>query len=118
MAKSGVFERDPATVLKTVELKKELQRMANVIADDDDINLEAIDRVQQTLSALKELKLKKTRSLKILNQHCNQETASGKVPEEFICPLSKELMKDPVFISTGKVFIFCFRRDIYFFSIS
>ncbi|KAL8500980.1 hypothetical protein ACS0TY_020531 [Phlomoides rotata] len=104
MAKSGVFERDPATVVKTVELKKEFQKMVRAIVDDDDINLEAIDKAQRTLLALKELKLKKSLSLKILNQHCNQETASGKVPEEFVCPLSKELMRDPVIIATGQTY--------------
>ncbi|PIN20936.1 Ubiquitin--protein ligase [Handroanthus impetiginosus] len=63
MAKSGVSEGDP----KTVELKKELQKLVKAIVDEDDVNLEAIDRAQQTLLALKELKLKKPVSLKIHN---------------------------------------------------
>lgn len=115
MAKSGVFERDPATVVRAVELKKEFQKMVRAIVDDDDVNLDAIDRAQQMLLALKELKLKKGAvSMKILNQHC--ETASGTpAPEEFICPLSKGLMRDPVIVATGQVFLFCFRRDFFLF---
>ncbi|KAL0436205.1 UNVERIFIED_CONTAM: U-box domain-containing protein 9 [Sesamum radiatum] len=104
MAKSGVFEGDPTTVVKAVELKKELQKMVRAIVDEDDVNLEALDRAQQMLFALRELKLKKTVSLKLHNHHYDHEMASGTVPEEFKCPLSKELMRDPVIIATGQTY--------------
>ncbi|KAL2239244.1 U-box domain-containing protein 9 [Sesamum indicum] len=104
MAKSGVFEGDPTTVVKAVELKKELQRMVRAIVDEDDVNLEALDKAQQMLFALRELKLKKTVSLKLHNHHYDNEMASGTVPEEFKCPLSKELMRDPVIIATGQTY--------------
>ncbi|KAG8387248.1 hypothetical protein BUALT_Bualt02G0001700 [Buddleja alternifolia] len=98
MAKSGVFERDQTTSVKAMELKKELQKLVRAIVDEDDINLEAIDRAQQMLCSLKELKLKKSISLK-LNSH-----RYGAVPEEFKCPLSKELMRDPVIVATGQTY--------------
>ncbi|GFQ00118.1 U-box domain-containing protein 9 [Phtheirospermum japonicum] len=64
----------------------ELQKLVRAIADDEDVNLDAIDRAHRTLCALKDLKLKKS------------------VPEEFKCPLSKELMRDPVIIASGQTF--------------
>ncbi|XP_051143062.1 U-box domain-containing protein 9 [Andrographis paniculata] len=102
MAKSGVFEGDPAAVAaKAMELKKELQRLAKTIAEDDDVNLEAIDRALRLVCALKDFKLKKSVSLKLRN---DPELVSGAVPEEFKCPLSKQLMRDPVIIASGKTF--------------
>ncbi|KAL2488302.1 U-box domain-containing protein 9 [Forsythia ovata] len=103
MAKSGVFEGDPGMVAKAMELKRELQKLVKAIVDDEDVNLEAIDRAQQMLSSLKELKLKKYLSLNFHNNH-NREVVFGAVPEEFKCPLSKELMRDPVIVATGQTY--------------
>ncbi|CAA2965104.1 U-box domain-containing 9 [Olea europaea subsp. europaea] len=102
MAKSGVFEGDPGMASKAMGLKRELQKLVKAIVDDEDVNLEAIDKAQQMLSALKELKLKKILSLNFHNNH-RDEVVSGAVPEEFKCPLSKELMRDPVIVATGQV---------------
>ncbi|KAL6563486.1 hypothetical protein OROGR_002445 [Orobanche gracilis] len=106
MAKSGVLEEDPAMVAKSMEMKKELQNLVKAISDDEDFNLEAIDKAQRTLYALKELRLKKNSvSFKIHNDpHDGHEIAYGLVPEEFKCPISKELMRDPVIISSGQTF--------------
>ncbi|XP_073039283.1 U-box domain-containing protein 9-like isoform X1 [Primulina eburnea] len=100
MAKSGVVERDPTTVAKAMELKKELQKLVKAIVDEDDVNLEAIDRAHQMLCDLKELKLKKSVFLKLHYQRFDH----GAVPEEFKCRLSKELMRDPVIIATGQTY--------------
>ncbi|KAA8543555.1 hypothetical protein F0562_021699 [Nyssa sinensis] len=96
MAKTGVFESDPTMVAKATELKKELQRLVKTIVDDDDFNVETIDRANQTLTALKDLKLKRPISWKL--------HASLACPEEFRCPLSKELMRDPVIVATGQTY--------------
>ncbi|KAK4492176.1 hypothetical protein RD792_002974 [Penstemon davidsonii] len=110
MAKSGVFEGDPIPVAKAMELKKELQKLVKSIVEEDDINVEAIDRAQQMLLTVKEMKLKKKSvSLKINQNHQyynnnSQEMVCGVVPDEFKCPLSKELMRDPVIISTGQTY--------------
>lgn len=96
MAKTDVFDSDPAVVAKATELKKELQRLVRAIVDDEDCSTQKIDQAKETLSALKELKLRK-RSLALkLNDILS-------CPEEFRCPISKELMRDPVIVSTGQV---------------
>ncbi|PQQ13781.1 U-box domain-containing protein 9 isoform X1 [Prunus yedoensis var. nudiflora] len=97
MAKTGVFDSDPAMVAKATELKKELQRLVRAIVDDEDFSTQTIDQAKDTLSALKELKFKK-RSLSLkLNDVLS-------CPPEFRCPLSKELMRDPVIVSTGETY--------------
>ena len=94
MAKTGVFEGDAA---KATELKKELQRLVRAIVEDEhcDFSVEAVDRATQTLFALKELKEKRPVSLKL--------TESSSCPEEFRCPISNVLMRDPVIVATGQV---------------
>jgi hypothetical protein len=104
MANGGGSEGDPTAAAKAVELRRELQKLLRTIVDDDDVNVEAIDKAQQMLCALKELKLKKSVSLKVRSHHCNGEMAAATVPEEFKCPLSKELMGDPVIIATGQTY--------------
>ncbi|KAI5343908.1 hypothetical protein L3X38_011784 [Prunus dulcis] len=75
--------------------KKELQRLVRAIFDGEDFSTQPIDQAKYTLSALKELKFKK-RSLSLkLNDVLS-------CPQEFRCPLSKDLMKDPVIVSTGE----------------
>ncbi|KAF9688435.1 hypothetical protein SADUNF_Sadunf02G0196900 [Salix dunnii] len=97
MAKTGVFESDPMVMTKATELKKELQRLVRNIVDDEDYRTETIDQARETLFALKELKMKRrSLSLKL------RETVL--CPEEFKCPLSKELMRDPVVLATGQTY--------------
>ncbi|XP_031255663.1 U-box domain-containing protein 9 [Pistacia vera] len=97
MAKTGVFDSDPTVMAKATELKKELQRLVRLLVDDEDYRTEMIDQAKETLSALKELKMKKrSLSLKL------RETLL--CPEEFKCPLSKELMRDPVVLASGQTF--------------
>ncbi|KAH7521017.1 hypothetical protein JRO89_XSUnG0130900 [Xanthoceras sorbifolium] len=95
MAKTGVFDSDPTVMVKATELKKELQKLVQLIVDDEDYRTETIDQAKEMLYALKELKMKK-RSLS-LKLH---ETV--RCPEEFKCPLSKELMRDPVILASGQ----------------
>lgn len=97
MAKTGVFDSDPTVMVKATELKKELQKLVRLIVDDVDYRTETIDQARDTLCVLKELKTKK-RSLS-LKLH---ETVP--CPEEFKCPLSKELMRDPVILASGQTF--------------
>ncbi|KAG2672622.1 hypothetical protein I3760_13G050800 [Carya illinoinensis] len=98
MANPGVFESDPTVMAKATELKRELQRLVRAIVDDEDYSVETIDWAKEKLCALKELKLrgKRSPSLKLL------ETLA--CPEEFRCPLSKELMRDPVIVATGQTY--------------
>ena len=97
MAKTGVFEGDAAMAAKATELKKELQRLVRAIVEDEDFDfsVQAVDRAAQTLFELKELKKKRPVSLKL--------SQSSACPEEFRCPISKEIMRDPVIVATGQV---------------
>ncbi|CAA0826599.1 U-box domain-containing protein 9 [Striga hermonthica] len=108
MPKSGVFEGDPpppaAAEVRSSELKKELKKLVWAIAEEDDVNLAAVDKAQQLLLALKESKLKRAAAVKMRNRRCNWEIDCLAAPEEFKCPLSKELMRDPVIIATGQTF--------------
>ncbi|CAK9323649.1 unnamed protein product [Citrullus colocynthis] len=98
MAKTGVFDSDPAVMGKATELKRELHRLIVAIIDDDNYSTDTIDNAKEILSALKELKLRK-RSRSSSNLFENLIC-----PEEFRCPLSRELMRDPVIVSTGETY--------------
>lgn len=100
MAKTGVFDGDPTMITKASELKKELQRLVRAIVDNDDSKAETIDRATQTLRALKEVKSKTRVSLKKPSYDGGLLSCC---PEEFRCPISSELMRDPVIVSTGQV---------------
>ncbi|KAG6403500.1 hypothetical protein SASPL_135723 [Salvia splendens] len=95
MAKSGVAEGEQtAAADRAMELKRELQKLVKSLADDDGnevMNLDAIDRAHKTLRCLSELKL-------------NRSGGEAAVPEEFKCPLSLQLMRDPVIIASGQTF--------------
>lgn len=81
---------------KATELKKELKRLFRAIIDDDDFTVDAVDRAAHALSLLKELKSKKPVDPKL------QESLP--YPEEFRCPISRELMRDPVILATGQTY--------------
>ena len=100
---------------KARELKKELHRLTMEIIEEDDedeeegknekenesengLTLGRIDKAIQALSALKELKLNKQKKPSLSSQ-----LDALDVPDEFRCPISRELMKDPVVLSTGQV---------------
>ena len=91
MAKTGVLETDP----RVAELKKELQRLVKSIVEDDDYSVEVMDRAREALCSIKDLKVKRSMSLKLHGPHS--------FPEEFRCPLSREMMRDPVILATGQV---------------
>lgn len=98
MAKTGVFDSDPTAIAKAKELKREMRKLLTKIEDEDDLGIQTIDQLQEALSALREAtmrKIAKSSSLQML------ETVS--CPEEFRCPLSKELMRDPVVLASGQV---------------
>ncbi|KAH1081579.1 hypothetical protein J1N35_021340 [Gossypium stocksii] len=105
MAKTGVLSSDPTlrARARAAELKKELQRLVKTIVDDEDCSVQTIDQAKHTLCALRELRFN-TRS------SATTMTSSLKLheplpcPQEFICPLSKKLMRDPVVLSSGQTY--------------
>ncbi|KAI8574202.1 hypothetical protein RHMOL_Rhmol01G0336400 [Rhododendron molle] len=103
MAKTGVFDGSPAA--RAAELKKELQRLVMTIVDredegDDDVSsVGTIDRAMETMCVLRELKKCKGGGG---GGGCLKVTFA--CPEEFRCPISKELMRDPVIVATGQTY--------------
>ncbi|KAF2292431.1 hypothetical protein P3X46_034850 [Hevea brasiliensis] len=102
MAKTvGVLEASSsststAAVPNSTELKKELERQVNKILGEEDYSSEIIDEVLRILTSLKELKFEKSSKSLI-----DDNTV---VPDEFKCPISKELMIDPVALVTGQTY--------------
>ncbi|XP_043711563.1 U-box domain-containing protein 9-like [Telopea speciosissima] len=95
MAKTGV-EADPEVAAKASELKKELRRLVKKIVDEDDSLVDSFDRTIEALLKLKDLKVKRSQSLKL--------DGPLDFPDYFRCPLSKELMRDPVILATGQTY--------------
>ncbi|CAI9772413.1 unnamed protein product [Fraxinus pennsylvanica] len=88
----------------TVEMKKELERMVNAIVEEEDYTVEATDHAMEILWALKDLKLKavmKPQELLGLDHFCSSTVPP---PPEFRCPISGELMKDPVILASGQTY--------------
>ncbi|KAI9085225.1 hypothetical protein K1719_032748 [Acacia pycnantha] len=115
MAKPGVLESDPTVTAKAMELKKELQRLVKSIVEDEDhhYGTETIDTTMETLSLLKELKLSKRSSTTTTTTPAPSSSSlslklrhktSLNCPEEFKCPLSKQLMRDPVIVASGQTY--------------
>ncbi|KAF8006792.1 hypothetical protein BT93_K0952 [Corymbia citriodora subsp. variegata] len=96
MAKTGVFDADPvARAARATELKKELQRLVRIIADEEECSVEVIDHAREALLALREVRARRRSSFSLRTLAC---------PEEYRCPISKELMRDPVIVATGQTY--------------
>ena len=102
MAKTGVLSSDPTVRARAAELKKELQRLIRTIVDDEDFSINTIDQAKDALCALRELKFNKRSTATTTTSSLKLHEAVS-CPEEFKCPLSKELMRDPVILASGQV---------------
>ncbi|XP_030505980.2 U-box domain-containing protein 9 [Cannabis sativa] len=100
MADEVVMENDPSSMAaekKTVGLKNKLQRLVKAIVDEEEVEDKegndtdkVEDKALRVLNSLKDLKLK--------NYSYDDSLA---VPEVFKCPITRELMGDPVVLATG-----------------
>ncbi|XP_022746481.1 U-box domain-containing protein 9-like [Durio zibethinus] len=77
------------------ELKKELQRVVKRILEEDDYGIEITIEAIRILSRLEEVKLKK---------HVGLGMDDTGLPEKFKCPLSGEIMGDPVVLGSGQTY--------------
>lgn len=94
-------EETESCVRKAVELKKELQRLVKAILDEDDYGgLQVTNEALRVLSCLKDLKLKKPHSFK--GGAAGDDHLLG-LPYELRCPISGEIMTDPVVLANGQV---------------
>ncbi|XP_054792019.1 U-box domain-containing protein 9-like isoform X1 [Prosopis cineraria] len=99
MAKIGVSDYDSTLFphAKALDLKQKLRGLVNIILDAEDFPLARLDEAITTLSALKDLKCKSTGSFP-------QKFDDLSIPPEFRCPISQELMSDPVILATGQTY--------------
>ncbi|KAJ4898373.1 U-box domain-containing protein 9 [Raphanus sativus] len=103
MAKTGFLDSDPTAISKAKELKREMKKLlSNIVEEEDDgLSVQTIDQLQEALSAFRHAtmrKMAKSSSLEML------ETAAVSCPDEFRCPLSNELMRDPVVLASGQTY--------------
>ncbi|XWS47175.1 hypothetical protein CRYUN_Cryun14cG0130800 [Craigia yunnanensis] len=103
MAKTGVLSSDPTVRARAAELKRELQRLVKTIVDDEDFSIHTIDQAKDALCALRELKFNKRSTATTTTSSLKLHEAVS-CPEEFRCPLSKELMRDPVILASGQTY--------------
>ena len=90
MARTGVSEETDKEA--AMEIKKQLRKLVKYIVEEEDYRVETAEEAMRALSSLKNLKSsKKSLSFKL------------DVPQEFRCPISGELMIDPVVLATGQV---------------
>lgn len=76
------------------ELKREVSRLLEMIAKEDECTLETVDEAIRTLQLFTESRLKTA----------EKKPRGGRgIPEEFLCPISKRVMVDPVVLENGQV---------------
>lgn len=95
MAEKG--ESLAAAAGEETELKEKLQRVVKILLDEDDYGIEITTEAIGILSCLADLKLKKSVGM---DDEDNDDTV---LPEKFKCPISDEMMADPVILSSGQV---------------
>lgn len=96
MARTGVLEETDVSAKAAMEIKKQLRRLVKDIVEEEDYRVETADEAIRALSSLKDFKTsKQTLSFKL--------GGGVHVPQEFRCPISGELMIDPVVMATGQV---------------
>ncbi|KAJ1414663.1 Zinc finger, RING/FYVE/PHD-type [Sesbania bispinosa] len=79
------------------ELKHKLLGLVKIIVDGDDYTVQTTDEAIATLSALKDLKYRNRRSF-------SDKLEDFPLPPQFRCPISTQLMTDPVILSTGQTY--------------
>nr|XP_019702381.1 U-box domain-containing protein 9 isoform X1 [Elaeis guineensis] len=110
MAKSGAAEAEAAK--KAGELKRELRRLVRAIAEDDDTQIKTFDEAARALAALRDVKLggngnsKGKRLPSPLSKETKKDDKIGSptIPQHFLCPISSELMRDPVILASGQTY--------------
>ncbi|RID79832.1 hypothetical protein BRARA_A02538 [Brassica rapa] len=83
---------DEATVKYAHSLRDELRKVSTVILDEKNhgraVEIEAIEEAIRILNCLDQIR----------------SSLCSSAPEEFLCPLSKEIMRDPVVLTCGQTY--------------
>lgn len=88
------------------ELKKELRRLAREISELEDCGVGGYEDAARALAVLRELRSRGSVSPKealVSQRKAEEEFESSAVPKHFLCPISSELMRDPVILASGQV---------------
>ncbi|KAJ0971895.1 hypothetical protein J5N97_019854 [Dioscorea zingiberensis] len=116
MAKS---EERAAAARAAGELKRELRRLVLSITDDDDVRSGTFEEAAKLLTALREMKsngkgstiakrssspLSPNKKEKNRQLKRNDAGSEVEVPEHFLCPISSEIMRDPVILASGQTY--------------
>ncbi|KAL9260947.1 U-box domain-containing protein [Drosera capensis] len=120
MAKTGTATTTATTVGGSVpsaaaELRRELKRLLKTILDEEEENcgIEVIDRAQEALAALRDIKANFSSSAAAAagvgieggeGGGDKEVEVMASCPERFRCPLSKQVMRDPVVIASGQTY--------------
>lgn len=96
MAKSTV---DSAAAKTAEELKNMIKKLVKAIVDDDDAKAETFEETSRALSSLRDI---------YANNGDGSKKKDGgiepvQIPKHFLCPISSEIMRDPVVLSSGQV---------------
>ncbi|WOL11367.1 U-box domain-containing protein 9-like [Canna indica] len=112
MARSGAADAvataaSPSPSARAVELKKVLLRLTKAISEEEDVRVETYEEAARTLAALKDLRSRGCRNSN--GTLTSQRKVEGKIdwveiPEHFLCPISAELMRDPVILASGQTY--------------
>jgi len=95
--------QDTETLRRVSELKKELRKLVNFITDEDECRIGLFDQISNTLAALKDIKFKK-RTEGNGSASTSQRLSNIAVPEHFLCPISSQLIRDPIILATGETY--------------
>eukprot|EP00250_Pteridium_aquilinum_P008496 c17992_g4_i1 orf=112-2082(+) len=93
--------------LKTVsEIKQETRAVNRIIAGNGGCKTEKLDDMSMLLARLKEFVTNDSVPLDVLeNESMQSENLNAPmIPDDFRCPISLELMRDPVIVSTGQTY--------------
>ncbi|KAJ8479202.1 hypothetical protein OPV22_022929 [Ensete ventricosum] len=107
-----------ATAAAARELKNELQRLVRAITDEDDEQIGTYEEAARVLAALNQVTFAgnggpngRPRSPLANLRRTAERMDSASVPEHFRCPISSELMKDPVVLASGQTYDRPFIRE-------
>lgn len=105
MAKSGAAA--VAAAVEDAELRRELRRLVRAIAEDNEVPVATYEEAARVLSALRELRFGAingdSNGKERRKEEGEREVESLEIPKRFLCPISSELMRDPVVVASGQV---------------
>ncbi|WOL12820.1 U-box domain-containing protein 9-like [Canna indica] len=109
MAKSGAADAAPtvSVAARAAELKKELRRLVRAIAEDDEGRMETYEEAARALAALKDLRFRgsaNSNGALAGQRKAENKIESAVIPAHFLCPISAELMRDPVVLASGQTY--------------